>query len=317
MYNLFPAISLMLPSFGFATPTQAFNSLGPNGTGSLSANDIGPEPIDIRFSMQAFYQGVSLAEDDCLVAAVQLLGLWGSTPFLSQEPTRVYWDDRFPHVEISSRSPRTGGTMEVRCLVWGLYLGVKNMIESNRFQNVQFVLRWEWQIVAMISIRKRGGPLSLPGEKSINSTNTTNILRQRSSSNQLNIFATENLDGISFNLSIPSMSVKVVPLGSRPLPKYNFIMAILDGILAVASRATISTIPEPVQVQPPAPYGAKLRVVPERATPGQPSLTFGMVALALRQIPACLLLRVHQWVEVDFEILFDEVLKARGALSGV
>ena len=317
MYKVFSAIFLMLPSFGSATPVQTISSLDPNGTGPVSANAIGPEPIDPRFSMQALYQAAPLAEDDCLVAAVQLLGLWGSTPFLSQEPTRVYWDDRFPGVEITSRSPRTGGTMEVRVLVWGLYLGVKDMIEFNKFNSVQFVLRWEEQTVALISIRKRGDLLSLPGEKSIDSTNTTGMLRKRSSSNQLNIFATENLDGTSFNLSVPKMSVKVIPLGNRPLPKYNFIMAILDGILAVASRATLVTVSEPVQVQPPAPYGAKLWVVPERATPGQPSLTFGILALALRQMPAFLLLRVHQWVEVDFEILFDEIMMARGALSGV
>ena len=214
--------------------------------------------------------------------------------------------------------------MEVRFLVWGLYLGIKDMIGSDRFKNVQFVLRWEGQIAASISIKRRDIPLSLLGEKSINSTNTTNILQQRSSSNQLNLFTTENLDGTSSNLSVPIMtptdvvmSVKVFPLANRPLPKYNFIMAILDGILAVASRPTMIAVPEPVQVQPPAPYGAKLRVVPERATYGQPYLIFGSLSLALRQIPAGLLLRVPRWVEVEFGILIGDVSVARGALTGI
>ena len=314
----------MLPNLGSAATAQPINSLGRNGTSPLSANNIGPEPIDPRFSMQAVYQAVPLTEDDCLVAAVQLLGLWGSKPFTSQEPTRIYWDDGFPRVEITSLSPRAGGHMEVRFLVWGLYLGVRDMIGSDRFMNVQFVLRWEGQIVALVSIGKRGGPLSLPGENSINSTNTTNMLQQRSSSGQLNLFATEHLDGTSFNLSIPNttltdvqMRLKVFPFANRPLSKYNFIMAVLDGILAVASRPTIFPIPEPVQVQPPAPFGAILRVVPTWATYGQHSLTFGLVSLALRQIPAGMLLRVPQYVEVEFEILIGDIVVARGALTGV
>lgn len=314
----------MLLSFGSATSAQPMTSLIPNVPSPLSANAIGPEPIDPRFSMQPSYQAVPLAEDDCVVAAVQLLGLWGSNPFTGQEPTITYWDDYVPRVEITSLSPRAGGTVEARFLIWGLYLGVKDMIESNRFKSVQFVLRWEGQIVALILIKKRQSLLSIPGGNSINSTDTTNILRQRSSSNQLNIFASENLNDTSFNLSFPitastdlEMTVKVFPLANRPLPKYNFIMALLDGILAVASRLPRAPVPEPVQVQTPAPYGASLQVVAEQVTRGQPHVTFGIMALALRQIPQGLLLRVHQWMEIVFEILISDILVARGALLRV
>ena len=70
-----------------------------------------------------------------------------------------------------------------------------------------------------------------------------------------------------------------IPCGYPSIP-------VIDGILAVASRTTRAHVPEPVQVRPPAPYGATLRVVPRPATAGQPYLTFGIVALVLRQIPA-------------------------------
>lgn len=322
MYNLFPAILLVLPSLSFATPARPINSLLPNATDPLLVN-IGSEPIDPRFSMQPLYQAVPLAEDDCLVAAVQLLGLWGSKPFTGQEPTITYWDDYFPRVVIISRSPGAGGAIEVRFLVWGLYLGLKDMIESHRFRNVQLVLRWEGQVVALISIKKRQSLLSAPGENLINATNVTNVLRQRSSLNQLDLFTSEILNGASFNRSVPitasadvEMAVKVFPSVNRPLSKYSLIMAILDGILAVASHLTRAPLVVPVQIQTPAPYGANLRVVPERTILGPPHLTFGFVALALRQIPAGLLLRVHQWVEINFEVLISDVLVGRGAIAG-
>lgn len=92
-------------------------------------------------------------------------------------------------------------------------------------------------------------------------------------------------------------------------------MALLDGILAVASRTTRAHVPDRIRVQTPAPYGARLLVVPERAVAGRPYLTFGMVALAIRQIPGNLLLGVGRWVEVRFQIEVDDVVVARGALS--
>ena len=321
MYNLFLTILLTLPCFGFATPAQRINPLILPATGPLTANAIGPEPIDPRFTMQALYQAVPLAEDDCLVAAVQLLGGWGSNPFTGQEPSRSYWDDHFPRVLITSQSPRTGGTVETRFLVWGLYLGIKDMIQSTRFKSVQFVLRWEGQMIGLISIKSRVGPLSLPGR---NSTNSTTDLRQRSSSNRPDLFASETPDDASFNLSVPitpsspntELSVEVMTSGV-PLPKHSIILAVLDGILAVASHTTRTAVEDLVQVDPEAPYGAMLKVLPEPAGYGGPYLTYGITALAIRQIPAALLMRVRQWVEIDFYILIDDVLVAKGAISNV
>ena len=70
-----------------------------------------------------------------------------------------------------------------------------------------------------------------------------------------------------------------------------------------------------VQVQPPAPYGAKLVILPERAVSGRPCLTFGIIAIAIRQIPATLLLQAHAWVEVRFRIEVNDFLVARGGIS--
>lgn len=334
MYNLFPPpLLLILPSIAFATPAQPINSLAlTTATANPgTSNPIGPEPIDPRFNMQPVYRATPLNEDECLVAAVQFLGLLGSDPFTGPEETRNYFDDRLPHVVITPRSPRTGGTVEARFLVWGLYLGLKDMIESNRFRNVQLVLRWEGQIVAFISINKRAAPplLSLPGANS--TTNSTNILQQRSSSSypsstQWNIPTTSTQNTTSFTLlsllpnTPPSnpgaeLSMKIAALPDQPLPKNNIIMALLDGILAVASRTTRAHVPDRIRVQTPAPYGARLLVVPERAVAGRPYLTFGMVALAIRQIPGNLLLGVGRWVEVRFQIEVDDVVVARGALS--
>ena len=322
MYSLVPTILLMLPSFGFATSAQPISSLAVTATGSSNSNAIGPQPIDPRFSLLHLYQAVRLNEDHCLVIAVQLLGLLGSDPSATDVEPQEYFDDRLPRVAITIRSARTGGTIEARFLIWGLYLGIKNMIENNRFQSVYFLLRWEEQLVAVITIKVRAvTPLSLPGQ---NSTSSTDSPRRRSPPNQPNPFASGSLDDTSFNVTVPDTSsdpnseleVEIRVL-TEPLPKYNVIMALLDGILAAASYPSSAQVPDPVQVQPPPPYGAKLQVLPTQRPSGEPRLTFGIVALALRQIPVTLLLAARRWVAVDFRIMVDGSLVATGGISRV
>lgn len=319
MSYLFPTILLMLPGFGFASPAQPVNSLGLTTSASLTANTIGPAPIDSRFTMQAVYQTQPLVEDDCLVAAVQILGLWGSDPLTFEEPVQNYFDDRFAHVQIQSRSVTTRGAVEARFLVWGLYLGLKGMITSHRFESVKLVLRWDRRIVAQIWIRPRQVqvPLSLPGETSFNSTNT---LQGRSSFSSFNLSASQTIGRTSFNFSVPptpsnpntELTVALTSLG-RPLSKYNFIMAILDGVLAGGSLTPWAPLQESVRVQVPPPFGAKLLLVPVPGASGEPYMTYGIVALALRQIPAGILLRQHAWVESRLLISLNDIPVAQGA----
>lgn len=320
MYILCSTIFLVLPSFSFATPAQLTNSRDLITTIPSISNPITVQPVDPRFSMQPVYQAEPLDEDQCLVAAIQLMGLYGSDPFTSPKTTAEYWDNHVPRVVIAPRTTRRDGTMETRFLVWGLYLGIKDMIETNRFNNVQFVLRWDSVVIGGISIKSRTpGQLSLTGE---NSTSSTNILRRSSSSNLSNLLASENLDGTSSNLSVPTtlstpntdFRMEIQPLDT-PVPKYSVIMTLLDGILAVASRTTRAQVPDPVEAQPAYPYEAKLQVLPSQTMYGQPYLTFGIVSLALRQIPAALLLRTGRWVEVSFRIMLNGVLVAQGSLS--
>ena len=279
MHSLFPLLLPLLPSFGFAMPAQSISSLGLNTTSPGSSNPIGPEPIDPRFNMTILYQAVNLAEDPFLVVAVQFLGILCASPFNSKQPTSSYWDDYLPFVDITHRSPLEGGTIEVRFLVWGIYSGMKDMIETRRFKDAQIVLRWDREIVGTILIKKRPFPPPLLS----GTRNFTDVLQRRaSSSDQLNLVSTESLDGTSFELSIPAspsnpesyIDFRCEPLES--LSKYGIIMALMDAMLAVAPRTTRARLQEPVQVRPAAPYDARLVVLPVHSE--EPFMTYGLVA---------------------------------------
>ena len=321
MSYLFTAILLMLPCFGFASPAQPINSLSLTNPAALTAvNPIGPVPIDPRFTMQPFYQPQPLVENDCIVTAVQLLGLFGSDPLTFQEPVQRYTERLFPHVLIENRSISPSGATEARFLVWGLYLGLKDMLTSRRFQRVKFVLRWEGRVIAQIEIMPRDPPgqLSLPGEMSFNSTDT---LQERSSSSPFNLSASEAIGRTSFNFSIPptpsnprsEMAIAIAP-SDRPLPKYSFIMAILEGILAGGSLTPRARLPEPAQAEVGAPFNSRLVMAPLPGTYGMPYMTYGTLALALRQIPAAMLQQQYPWVECNIKVMIDNISVGQGAV---
>lgn len=306
----------MLPCFGFALPAQPVNSLSLTDPAALTTNAIGPVPIDPRFTMQAFYQAQPLVENDCLVAAVQILGIWGSDPLNMQEPDATYSTDYFPRVQIESRSLSTGGTTEARFLVWGLYLGLKDMMTTRRFQRVKFVLRWEGRIFAQIEISPRTvqGQLSSPGEMPFNSTDT---LQERSSS-PFNLSASEAIGQTSFNFSVPptpsnpggETTVEITPL-DRPLPKYSFIMAILEGILAGGSETPRARLRDSVRAEVGPPFNSRLVLAP---LPGTSYMTYGILARALRQIPSGMLQRQYPWVESNIKVMLNGVSVGQGAV---
>ena len=323
MFDLFPIILLMLPGFAFASPAQPVSSLGLTTSASLTANPIGPEPIDPRFSLVVRPQMQPLVEDDCLVAAVQALGVWGSYPLQYEAPGLNYYDADFPRVEIESRSADTSGRLHAQFLVWGMYLGLKRMIRTHRYESVKLLLQWEGRIVGQIWIRPRQGqvPLSLPGEMSFNSTNT---LQERSSLNSFNLSASETPGRTSFNFSVPptpsnaptefTMAVNSM---ERPLPKYNFIMAILDGILASSSLTPEDPLQESVRVRIPPPFGAKFLLVPTPEASEESYMTKNILALALRQIPKVLLLRQPGWVEARILIFVNNIQVAQGIFANI
>ena len=319
MHILLPTTVLLLSTFGFASPTPV-NTSNPTVASLDTSTTISPEPIPPEFSMTPIYSAVSLDEDHCLCVAVQYLGILGSGPFSEPLQTKSYWDDHLPFVVITNRSPQTEGSVEARFLIWGTYLGIKDMIESRQFKNVNFVLRWEGKIVGIVSIKSRlaPSPLLLPGRR-----NSSDVLQRRvfSSPDQLHLYQSESLNGTSFNQSALLASSRNVEVEfgcqalDEPVPKYSTIMALMEGILTVAPRMTRHRLRETVQVQLPAPYSVRLQVLPVQEGFVEPYVTYGIVATQIRQIPALLYLTAHRWAAVKFYISLDGNEVAKGGIS--
>ena len=301
MYSLIAMILLMLPSFGFAKLAQPTNSLNLTTASLTAVNAIGPEPIDPRFNIQAVYQEVPVDEPQVLVAAVQFLGELGAKPFLEAVSGNFeLWDDHCPNVVFEHHASTPGGTIQTRFLVWGLYLGVKDMILTNRFKEVRFVLRWERQVVGIALIENHRAALSM------SSTNSTSDIQRRAALDPLRSSPNERRDGALFNLTMPNTYLNVIwglkvvaTAHGKPLSRRSIILAFLDAVLAVSSRPVNAVVESPVQVEPPAPYHSKLQIVPQRTPPQLPDLMYGAVATGLRLMTLSML-GTSFWREVNF-----------------
>ena len=313
MYILFfQVILLLLPSSSFALPAQPILTLGSITTSNNTLNAILGPDWDPRFGVQVLYQEVPIDEDQCLVEAVQVLGEWALMSPNDPVVEAAYSDEHLPNIGITALGPGQGRPVLVRFLNGGLYLGVQAMIEHRSFKKALFVIRWDGQLVGSIHIGAPGSRLSLSGD------NSTNNIRQRSSSDTLALVSSQGVNRNSSNLSVSDIlggrdvRVKLDKLSlGQPLPKYDAIMAFMTVVFSGASPTARKRIPYPgLTITSPPPFNARLRVWPERATSAMPYVNIRVVALVTRQIPAILLLQSRRWAEVKFQIEVDDVLVA-------
>ena len=261
------------------------------------------------------YEEVPIDEDQCLVEAVQVLGLWAQLPPSDPVVQAAYADEKLPNIGLTALGPGEGRPVQVRFLTGGLYLGIQGMIESRSFNKALFVIRWDGQTVGSIHVASPAPSLS--GNKS------TNDLQQKSSPNTLALVASQGMNPNSFNLSVPDTlsdrNVKIklnnFNLG-QPLPKYDAIMALMTVVFSGSSPTARERMPAPgLQITAPPPFEAKFLVRPERTTSARPYVTLRMAALVARQVPALLLLQARRWAELEFQIEVDDVLVATCLLT--
>ena len=309
-------ILLLLPGISIATPAQPINALFSSAPAANTSNAIAVGAVDPRFRIRSAYTRTPLNEDPCLVVAIQAMGIWSTLPAGLLLIDSAYSDDRFRDIYIATRDPPNLGGIPAQFLTWGTYLAVKDMIEEHGFFKGSFIFSWRDQEVGQLFITNQRPRLSLPGESSSNS------LQQRSSTDPLTLVTSASLTHNSSNSSVPdtlsdqnsNFQMHIVRLG-QSVPKFDVIMTLFEGLLSMAPHASSTRVSDVIRVKSPLPYEARVEIRPRRMpSPDSPYLTLGYAALALRDIPHQLLLQRHQWAEVSFNILFDDVIVGSGDL---
>lgn len=319
MHYLVPTILLILPTFSFATPAQSIDSLDLFAASPNSLGNIGP-PIDPQFTVYLSYTEGEFQEAPLMTAAVMLMGSTARNAVNTPIGSIVYWDHELPEVEISFLPLSEGGTTEARFFMWGLYLGVNDMIRKYYMFGLNITLEWRGQAVGSIIIAERTVPPPLSGADTLNSSN---ILQQRSLSNPPKRSTNESLDGDHFNLTVSSslskptdQAIISIQRAGEVLEPGDLIITLLQAILTLASSRPTAPFEEPVRVHPAAPFNhAKFEIMPVQPPPGRQPVSPYIIVDLIRQLPRIAVLQLHQWTELEFEINMRGYLVATGKLS--
>ena len=106
--------------------------------------------IDPHFQVMTSFQDIDVNEDDCVMNVILAMGILAMT-FTEPVLPRTFRDERYPSCFILIRSPTRGAMIEARFLVWGLYSGIKPMIQHGNWKLAEFTLIWQGRIVGFIS----------------------------------------------------------------------------------------------------------------------------------------------------------------------
>ena len=319
MHDLVTTVLLILPTISFATPVQSIDSLDLFAASPNSLGNIGP-PIDPQFTVDLVYTEPFLQQEELMTAAVMLMGSTARNAVNTPKGSIVYWDHELPEVEISFLPLSEGGTTEARFFMWGLYLGVLDQIHTKWWCSLNITLEWRGQAVGSIVIAERTVPPLLSGADTLNSSN---ILQQRSLSNPPKRSTSESLDGDHFNLTVSSSlskptdeAVLSIQRVGEVLEPIDFIITLLQAILALASSRPTAPFEEPVRVHPAAPFAqTKFEIMPVQPPRGRQPVSPDIIVALIRQLPKITLLHFPRWLEIEFQIKMRGCLVATGKLS--
>ncbi len=107
--------------------------------------------IDPRFGLKAEYGETNLPLTPCLMNIVELLAEYAELDWLSKVKGRhgVVLPE-YPQVEIAILPATPATSVEVRFIIWGLWVGIRDIVGRNSFHEVEFEIFWEHQLVALI-----------------------------------------------------------------------------------------------------------------------------------------------------------------------
>ena len=109
--------------------------------------------IDPRFGFTVHYGETDLPKTPCLMNVVELLAQYAEREYLSNVgPRSGVVLPEYPQVEFAVIPASPATSIEVRKVIWGIWVAIRDMISSNSFHEAEMEILWELRVVAYIYI---------------------------------------------------------------------------------------------------------------------------------------------------------------------
>ena len=293
----------------FAATIPPIQSIDSSANDVLLANMTSVGVIDPHFRVMTNFQDIGVNEDDFVMNVIIAMGILAMS-FTGPVAPRTFRDERYPSCFIQTRSPGRESMIEARFLVWGLYSGIRPMIQNDNWKLAEFTLLWEGHIVGFISFgTAKTAPHALQGFQN------SEVQSRRSTAPPNSLAISSHINPSLGNSSAPNPSfyidVKPTVYGD-PLPKTSVFMAVLECLLYLAPKPTSDALLA-FSVHP-MPYDVVLHLWP-MLQPGEVFFDYGVAGLGLSAIPSKFIAqRRQQWAEVNFDYRLNGVLVGRGSI---
>ena len=111
--------------------------------------------IDDRFGLKAEYAETPIPITPCFMNVVELLAQYAELDWLSKVKQRngVVLQE-YPQVEIAVIPAAPARNIEVRLLIWGIWVAIRDIIGRNKFYESEFEIFWDEKVVAFIYITR-------------------------------------------------------------------------------------------------------------------------------------------------------------------
>ncbi|KAM0799578.1 hypothetical protein BDR22DRAFT_890164 [Usnea florida] len=311
--------------YSFALPTLLISQVLTAATALTSASDASnlialaagmnistlgiPEP-PAAFDLAYDLGGPKLRQTSCLmntIAALKelALGNWLGKVIDGTE----YRLDSYPEVGISVATPRIGGNIQARFIIWAICLGISKMIKAKTFELEQIELKWEQRLLGWVQIfnHPSGPGLTIEESQQKSTLDLKNLSANAMSTNNKTEIMPINITNtvITNNTNDPTearLNVTFTPYGEY-LGIYDVFVPLMSGLadLAQAPSTRVSS-GFFVGLEGYRGFICILPVVPARTSP--PFLEYGWLIRTLNRVPTYMLDNgrfgeLEIWVEVD------------------
>ena len=109
--------------------------------------------IDPRFGFTIHYGETDLPKTPVLMNVVELLAQYAEREYLSNVgPRNGVVLPEYPQVEFAVIPASPARSVEVRKVIWGIWVSIRDMISTNSFHESEMEILWELKVVAYIYI---------------------------------------------------------------------------------------------------------------------------------------------------------------------
>ena len=277
--------------------------------------------MDQRFGIKAVYTDSDIPKTPCLMNVVELLAQYAELDWLSTVKQRhgVVLPE-YPQVEIAVLPAAPATSIEVRVVVWGIWAAIRDIMEKNKFFEVEFEILWDGEVVAYIYFTK---PMDRPTPASSNGTLGT-------AGEPVTLLALSNTTGDDDILDTPTSTANPPNLTTRgvfewtpfftptakTLTPVEVFLTVLAGLKNAAPPAASDKVPGPYASAAVGVFANVQFYIHKRRSPRPrpPFFQYIHVITALRRVPAYMLQQAR-FAELVFVIKVDEVVVGEGYLE--